>query len=102
MADWFVKNKIRDDKVTVFIKPTCSYCRNMMEILTQFNIRPDCLESVDITGRDDVQDYLQQTTGQRTVPCVFIGKNCIGGLSDLQNLYRQLPGMLRQIHALQQ
>ncbi|XP_025939286.1 glutaredoxin-1 [Apteryx rowi] len=101
MADWFVKNRIRNDKVTVFMKPTCPYCRNAMGILREFNFRPGCLESFDITGMDDVQDYFQQTTGQRTVPLVFIGKTCIGGFSDLQNLYGQLPVILRQIDALQ-
>ncbi|EOB04220.1 Glutaredoxin-1, partial [Anas platyrhynchos] len=34
------------------------------------------------------------------VPRVFIGTTCIGGFSDLQNLYQQLPGMLQKIGAL--
>ncbi|NXC46788.1 GLRX1 protein, partial [Penelope pileata] len=100
MVDSFVKSKLRDDKVTLFIKGSCPYCRNAVALLKEFNFRPGCLEVVDITGRDDIQDYFQQTTGQRTVPRVFIGKTCIGGFSDLRALQEQLPTMLRQIGAL--
>ncbi|XP_062456118.1 glutaredoxin-1 [Rhea pennata] len=101
MADRFVMNRVRDGKVTVFLKPTCPYCRNAMMILREFNFMPGCLESVDVTGMDDVLDYLQQTTGQGTVPRVFIGKTCIGGFSDLQKFYGQLPEALRRIGVLQ-
>ncbi|XP_047910697.1 glutaredoxin-1 [Anser cygnoides] len=101
MVDAFVKSKIRDDKVTLFIKASCPYCRNAVELLQEFNFLPGHLEVVDITGMEDVQDYFQRTTGQRTVPRVFIGRTCIGGFSDLQNLYQELPGMLQKIGALQ-
>ncbi|NXL93262.1 GLRX1 protein, partial [Alectura lathami] len=100
MVDSFVKSKIRDDKVTLFIKAACPYCRKAVALLEEFNFLPGCLEVVDITGMEDVQDYFQQTTGQRTVPRVFIGRSCIGGFSDLQNLYQQLSTKLRQIGAL--
>ncbi|NWZ32338.1 GLRX1 protein, partial [Asarcornis scutulata] len=101
MVDAFVNSKIRHDKVTLFVKGTCPYCRNAVALLQKFNFLPGHLEVVDITGMEDVQDYFQRMTGQRTVPRVFIGTNCIGGFSNLQNLYQQLPGMLQKIGALQ-
>lgn len=38
-----------------------------MALMQKFNFLPGHLEVVDITGMEDVQDYFQRTTGQRTV-----------------------------------
>ncbi|XP_014818052.1 PREDICTED: glutaredoxin-1 [Calidris pugnax] len=100
MAERYVMSRIRDDRVTVFIKRGCPYSRNAMEMLKGYNFIPGSLQEFDITGLDDVQDYFQRTTGQRTVPRVFIGRRCIGGFSDLERLRQNLPTMLRQIGAL--
>ncbi|XP_074711956.1 glutaredoxin-1-like [Strix uralensis] len=99
MAEAFVKSKLRDDKVTLFVKDGCPYCRNAMEMLKQYNFRPECLQVCDITGMQSVQEYFRQTTGQNTV-CVFIGRHCIGGFFELQNFRYRLPCMLQQIGAL--
>ncbi|KAM5331767.1 glutaredoxin-1 [Glossophaga mutica] len=106
MAQEFVKSKIHPGKVVVFIKPTCPYCRQTQEILSQFSFRQGALEFVDITATgetDKIQDYLQQLTGARTVPRVFIGEECIGGCSDLTNMHQrgELLTRLKQIGALQ-
>uniref|UniRef100_A0A8C7VUA8 Glutaredoxin domain-containing protein n=1 Tax=Oncorhynchus mykiss TaxID=8022 RepID=A0A8C7VUA8_ONCMY len=59
-----------------------------------------------ITGRDDmneIQDYLNKMTGERTVPRVFVGKECVGGGSDVKALDKsgKLEGMLKSIGLLQ-
>ncbi|NXN21578.1 GLRX1 protein, partial [Nycticryphes semicollaris] len=100
MADRYVNSRIRDNRVTLFVKDGCPYCRNAIEMLKGYNFMPGCLQVFDITGLDNVQDYFQQTTGQRTVPRVFIGRHCIGGLSDLERMRGKLPMMLQQIGAL--
>ncbi|XP_027694272.1 glutaredoxin-1 [Vombatus ursinus] len=106
MAQQFVNSKIKADKVVVFIKPTCPYCRKTIELLKQLPIKLESLEFVDITAHSDtngIQNYLQQLTGARTVPRVFIGKECIGGCSDLITLEQngQLLQKLQQIGVLQ-
>ncbi|XP_062934907.1 glutaredoxin-1 [Cynocephalus volans] len=106
MAHEFVNSKIHQGKVVVFIKPTCPYCKKTQEILSQLPFKQGVLEFVDITATDDVneiQDYLLQLTGARTVPRVFIGKNCIGGCSDLITMQQsgELVTRLKQIGALQ-
>ncbi|XP_008580840.1 PREDICTED: glutaredoxin-1-like [Galeopterus variegatus] len=106
LAHEFVNSKIQPGKVVVFIKPTCPYCKKTQEILSQLPFKQGVLEFVDITATDDVneiQDYLQQLTGARTVPRVFIGKNCIGGCSDLITMQQsgELVTRLKQIGALQ-
>ncbi|XP_053442354.1 glutaredoxin-1 [Nycticebus coucang] len=106
MAQEFVNSKIQPRKVVVFIKPTCPYCRRTQEILCQLPLKQGFMEFVDITATsytDEIQDYLQQLTGARTVPRVFIGKECIGGCSDLITMQErgELVPRLRQIGALQ-
>ncbi|XP_054434592.1 glutaredoxin-1 [Pteronotus mesoamericanus] len=106
MAQEFVNSKIHPGKVVVFIKPTCPYCRRTQELLSQFTFKQGALEFVDITATcdtDEIQDYLQQLTGARTVPRVFIGKECIGGCTDLTSMYQrgELVTQLKQIGALQ-
>ncbi|XP_029428840.1 glutaredoxin-1 [Rhinatrema bivittatum] len=105
MAQHFVVSKIKADKVCVFLKPTCSYCVSAKGILTKYGFKPGHLEFVDISGMelmDNIQDYFLQTTGERTVPRVYIGEKCIGGCSDLTSLYDngKLEVMLQSIGAL--
>ncbi|XP_061335057.1 uncharacterized protein LOC133282801, partial [Pezoporus flaviventris] len=78
MADKLVESKIRCDKVTLFTERGCRYCRNAEEMLKQYNFVPGALEVVDITQRKDVQDYLQQRTGHRTVS----SRSCSTALAD--------------------
>lgn len=70
MAEQFVLTKIKGDKVVLFIKPTCPYCNMAKGVLSQYKIKPGHLELIDISALSDVrnvQDYLEQLTGARTV-----------------------------------
>ncbi|XP_065100120.1 glutaredoxin-1 [Paramisgurnus dabryanus] len=102
----FVKAQIKGDKVVVFLKPSCPYCVLAKNVLSKYKFKDGRLDFIDISGRSDmgsVQDYLQQITGGRTVPRVFIGEKCIGGGSDVEGLHNsgKLEGMLQAIGALQ-
>ena len=106
MSQAFMNSRVQSGKVVVFIKPTCPYCRKTQELLSQLPFKQGLLEFVDITANGDtteIQDYLQQLTGARTVPWVFIGKECIGGCTDLVNMHErgELLTRLKQIGALQ-
>ncbi|CAD7693271.1 unnamed protein product [Nyctereutes procyonoides] len=106
MAQAFVSSRLQPGKVVVFVKPTCPYCRRAQELLGALPFRPGALEIVDITAAGDtgsIQDYLEKLTGARTVPRVFIGRDCIGGCSDLieMNQSGELCKRLQQIGALQ-
>ena len=90
MSQAFVNSKIQSGRLVVFIKPTYPYCRRTQELLSQLPFKQGLLEFVDITANGnttEIQDYLQQLTGARTVPRVFIGKECIGGYTDLVNIH---------------
>ncbi|AWP03207.1 putative glutaredoxin-1 isoform 2 [Scophthalmus maximus] len=106
MAQQFVQTKIKGDKVVLFIKPTCSYCIMAKEVLAKYKFKPGRLECIDISGHGDMdkmQDYFLELTGERTVPRVFIGEECVGGGSDVAALHKsgKLEGMLQSIGALQ-
>ncbi|XP_010081376.1 PREDICTED: glutaredoxin-1-like, partial [Pterocles gutturalis] len=66
MADQFVKNIVSDGKVTMFMREGCPYCRNTVEMLTQYNIAPGHLQVIDITGLPHIQDHFQRTQGRRS------------------------------------
>lgn len=49
-----------------------------------------------------MQDALQEISGQRTVPNIYIGQKHIGGNSEIQGLSKsgQLEGLLKNAGAL--
>lgn len=47
-----------------------------------------------------IQTALQEISGQRTVPNIYIGQKHIGGNSDLQALQKQLPALLQSVGAV--
>ncbi|KAI9720877.1 MAG: hypothetical protein M1812_002716 [Candelaria pacifica] len=48
----------------------------------------------------DLQDALQEITGQRSVPNIFIAQKHIGGNSDLQGKKGDLPQLLKDAGAV--
>lgn len=53
----------------------------------------------DIDDGSAMQDALQEITGQRTVPNIFIKQEHIGGNSDLQSKKQKLPSLLKEAGA---
>ncbi|KAG8130892.1 hypothetical protein E2320_017596 [Naja naja] len=105
MAQQFVASHIASDKVIVFGKNSCPFCHRALDLLKKLNIKPGHLAFIDIRNQknmDDIQDYLMQLTGARTVPRIFIGETCIGGFTDLDalNSSGELSVMLKKIGAL--
>ncbi|XP_029781158.1 glutaredoxin-1-like [Suricata suricatta] len=106
MSEEFVNCRIQPRKAVVFIKPSCPYYRRTQELLSQLSFKQRLLEFVDNTATSDtskIQNYLEQLTGARTVPRVFISKECISGCTDLVEMHQsgELMKRLKQIGALQ-
>lgn len=75
----------------------------MQSVLQKYNISD--LEIVEIENMpdcDDVQDYMREVTGGRSVPRVFIGGKFVGGGDETAALDRQgkLEGLLRDAGAI--
>ncbi|GJC87135.1 glutaredoxin [Colletotrichum liriopes] len=97
-----VQQLIDDNKVVVFSKSYCPYCRQTKSVLDELNTDYTVLELDQIDDGSAIQDALQEITGQRTVPNSFIAQKHIGGNSDLQGLLKgdKLKNLLKEAGAL--
>mmetsp|Transcript_15686 Transcript_15686/g.54465 ORF Transcript_15686/g.54465 Transcript_15686/m.54465 type:complete len:110 (-) Transcript_15686:156-485(-) len=70
-----------DNKIVVFSKTTCGYCRKAKAELAKFGT-PVVLELDRVKNGGAIQDALAKQTGQRTVPSVWINGKFLGGCDD--------------------
>jgi glutaredoxin 3 len=103
-VETFVSHKIRNVDIMVFAKSYCPYCRHTKELLQELVEQREkdgkTIPTVEILNLDELDDvdgpyiqmYLLQTTGQRTVPNIFIGSDHVGGDSDLTALVEDENG----------
>ncbi|CAH3164724.1 unnamed protein product [Porites lobata] len=83
----FVNLQVSGNKVCVFSKSYCPYCKKAKEALADAGLKEYVLLELD--QRDDgdaIQDALLQITGGRSVPRVFIGGKFVGGGDDVKKL----------------
>lgn len=74
-----VDQSIKASKVVVFGKSTCPFCIEVTRTLTDMSV-PFTYHTVDnMPDGTKVHEHLKATTGQRTVPYVFINGNLVGG-----------------------
>ncbi|CAG5116588.1 unnamed protein product [Candidula unifasciata] len=86
-----VNQKIDSNKLMVFSKSTCPYCIKAKQTLSKYvgddnAVSPDDYEVLEIDGLpncSEIQDYLLQITGARSVPRVFINQKFVGGCDDV-------------------
>ncbi|KAF8543909.1 glutaredoxin domain-containing protein [Trichophaea hybrida] len=91
---------IDENPVAVFSKSYCSYSRISKQTLTDLGAKFFVLELDQVSDGEEIQDALQEITGQSTVPNIFIAKEHIGGNSDLQSKKGHLPGLLKAAGAV--
>jgi glutaredoxin 3 len=88
---------IDGNPVVVFSKSYCPYCRATKTLLNE-KLGADKYFLMELDQVEDgaaLQDALEDLTGQRSVPNVFIGKKHIGGNSDLQAKRGELDELLQ-------
>ena len=84
----------------VFSKSYCPYCRATKSLLSDMGVKPYIIELDQVDDGAALQDALEEITHQRSVPNIFIGKNHIGGNSELQGKKAELPNLLKEANAL--
>ncbi|OCH95745.1 glutaredoxin [Obba rivulosa] len=86
-----VESAVAQNKIVVFSKSYCPYCKRAKALLSsKFSGVPSAVFELDeIEEGGDVQSYLLEKTGQRTVPNIFINQQHIGGSDDLAALDAQ-------------
>lgn len=80
-------------EVRIYTTPFCGFCRAALRLLRDKGVE---FEQIDVTGDREARSWLRETTGQRTVPQVFIDGTPHGGYSDLVALdgRGELDGLL--------
>ncbi|CAG5077983.1 Oidioi.mRNA.OKI2018_I69.PAR.g8861.t1.cds [Oikopleura dioica] len=79
MASQFIQTALEADKVVVFSKSYCPYCKKAKDALKQANIP---FKSYEIENRPDcaaIQAEFRKMTGAQSVPRVFINGKFFGG-----------------------
>ncbi|KAF1796928.1 glutaredoxin-1 [Mucor lusitanicus] len=85
-VEQFVEDAIKNNKVVIFTKSTCPYCKKAKALLDGYNIKYENVELDTHPNGDAIQDYLAKKTGQNTVPNIFIDQKHIGGSDELTKL----------------
>ncbi|CAH0044481.1 unnamed protein product [Clonostachys solani] len=97
-----VKELIDEHSTIVFSKSYCPYCSSTKRTLQQLKADAFVIELDQDSDGSALQDALEDLSGQRTVPNIFINKKHIGGNSDLQRLDKagELENLLRNAGSL--
>jgi len=71
-------------EITVYTTTTCPYCVSAKRLLSQYGL---LYKEVDLTMNPELRQRLSaENSGYRTVPMIFIGKDFIGGFTELAAL----------------
>ena len=81
-------------RVQVYTTNYCGYCVRAKSLLKRLNI---AFEEIDVSEDQDKRDWLVSTSGQRTVPQIYIDGRSVGGFMELAALER--AGGLRELAA---
>lgn len=63
----FVDNEIATNKVVLFGKSYCPHCKKAKEAFASIDVTPKVIELDEREDCSDIQDYLGQLTGARSV-----------------------------------
>ena len=80
--------------VRVYTTRICGYCMMAKRLLRSREIP---FSEVDVSQDHETRAWLVESTGQRTVPQIFVGEQSVGGYRELAALARsgQLDALLR-------
>lgn len=73
--------------VTMYTGSYCPYCTMAKRLLNQLGVNE--IKEIDISRDSAAFAEMQQITGQRTVPQIFIGDTHVGGFTDMQALHKK-------------
>nr|ABV24975.1 glutaredoxin [Montipora capitata] len=98
-----IKLKVNGNKVVVYSKTYCPFCKKAKTALADAGLKDYVLIELDeLPDGDAYQDALLEITKGRSVPRVFIGGKFVGGGDDVKKLQDtgKLKPMLKEAGAL--
>jgi glutaredoxin 3 len=69
--------------VVMYTTSWCPYCSRARKLLSSKGVE---IEEIDIDAAPEKRAEMQQRSGRRTVPQIFIGETHVGGSDDLHAL----------------
>ena len=69
--------------VVMYTTSWCPYCDRARRLLARKNVS---VEEIDVESAPEKRAEMQQKSGRRTVPQIFIGETHVGGSDDLHDL----------------
>lgn len=72
-------------EVVIYTTKVCPYCVRAKMLLDRKGV---AYQDIDVSNDTERREWLVTTTGQRTVPQIFIGGKPVGGSDDLYALER--------------
>jgi glutaredoxin 3 len=81
-------------KVQIYSKQQCPFCVRAKGLLAKKGV---AYEEIDVENDDTTRAWLEETTGQRTVPQVFVDGRPLGGFTEVDALDKEgkLDAILR-------
>lgn len=73
--------------VKMYTGAFCPYCTMLKQFLKQFGVSE--IEEIRVDKNPADFAEMQQITGQRSIPQIFIGETHVGGFTDLYALHQQ-------------
>ncbi|KAM9186640.1 glutaredoxin 2 [Mergus octosetaceus] len=95
-----IQDIISENCVVIFSKTTCFYCKKAKNLFEHMNVNYTAVELDLNENGNQIQDVLEQMTGGRTVPRVFVNGTFVGGATDTQRLHEE-GKLLPLIHQCQ-
>ncbi len=74
-------------KVTIYIKPTCGFCRKALIVLKRYEVNPTIIDVAANPGRHP--EMVKRANGRTTVPQIFFGNEHIGGCNELVQIEKR-------------
>ena len=72
--------------VRIYTKRNCPFCVRAKALLDRKGV---AYEEIDAEGKDELRIWLAETTGQKTVPQIFVGERSLGGFIDMDALDKE-------------
>jgi glutaredoxin 3 len=69
--------------VVMYTTSWCPYCERARQLLARKNV---AISEIDVESAPEKRAEMQQKSGRRTVPQIFIGETHVGGSDDLRAL----------------
>ncbi|XP_067893819.1 glutaredoxin 2 isoform X2 [Heterodontus francisci] len=80
-------NQVVQNCVVIFSKTYCPYCMKTKSIFEEIGANFKVIELDQRKDGNYIQNTLEELTGVRTVPRVFVNGICIGGATDTHKLH---------------